>query len=371
MIYRLDTAKFRLALTPVLGSLVLFTSPQILMAQGGPPPPSVRVVEANLTLLAPSLELPGTVVSRNDAKLSAEVPGQLQFVAEVGTVVEQGDVVARIDDTYLTLQRREYRGIVARESSRREFLEKEAGRLRTLAAENVAARNLLDQTESELQAAISELEVAGARLNQIEVQLSKTRIRAPFPGVVTERLQNPGEHTSAGVEVIRLVQPDDLEVVARAPLASLNFVAEGSELVVRTDYARGVGQVRTLVPFSDGRSHLFEIRVTVPASPWRVGESVRLAVPSAEPIEVLAVPRDALVLRREGSSIYRVLEDGTAERVTVTTGLGAGGMIQITGGIDAGDRVIIRGAERLRPGQKVSVLGDDPPGDPARTADSG
>jgi len=366
----LHTAPLRFTLSLLLTPLLLLTSPRLLLAQGGPPPPSVRVVEAKMTLLAPSLELPGTVVSRNDAKLSAEVPGQLMFVAEVGTVVEQGEVVARIDDTYLTLQSREYTGIVARESSRRGFLEKEASRLRTLAAENVAARNQLDQTESELQAAISELEVAGARLDQIKVQLSKTRIRAPFPGIVTERLQNPGEQTSAGVEVVRLVQPDDLEVVARAPLASLNYVAEGTELKVRTDYAQGVGVVRTLVPFSDGRSHLFEIRVTVPASPWRVGESVRLAVPSAEPIEVLAVPRDALVLRREGSSIYRVLDDDTAERITVTTGLGAGGMIQITGGIDVGDRVIIRGAERLRPGQKVSVLTDDPAGDGARTAET-
>ena len=339
------------------------------LAQQGPPPASVRVVEASMTELAPTLELPGTVISRNDAQMSAEVPGQLLFVAEVGTPVAQGEVVARMDDTYLTLQRNEYRGIVAGERSRREFLEKEAKRLRQLAAENVAARNQLDQTESELEAAISELEVAGARLSQIEVQLAKTRIRAPFPGIVTERLQNPGEYTGAGDPVVRLIQPDKLEVVARAPLASLNYVGEGTELTVRSDYARGQGTVRTLVPFSDGRSHLFEIRVGVPPTPWRVGESVRLAVPSAKPIEVLAVPRDALVLRREGSSVYRVLDDDTAERVTVTTGLGAGGMIQITGGIDAGDRIVVRGAERLRPGQKVSILEDDPDA-PPRTADS-
>ena len=358
----------RFSLSPArLLPALLLAAPTVL-AQQGPPPASVRVIEASMTELAPTLELPGTVVSRNDAKLSAEVQGQLLFVAEVGTRVEKGEVVARMDDTYLTLQRDEYSGIVARESSRREFLEKEARRLRQLAAENVAARNQLDETESELQGAVGELTVANARRSQIEVQLAKTRIRAPFPGIVTERLQNPGEYTSAGDPVIRLIQPDSLEVVARAPLASLNYVSEGTELVIRTDNTRGSGAVRTLVPFGDGRSHLFEIRVSVPPTPWRVGESVRMAVPSAEPIEVLAVPRDALVLRREGSSVYRVLDDDTAERVSVTTGLGAGGMIQITGGIDAGDRIIVRGAERLRPGQKVSILEDD--GAPPRTADS-
>ena len=63
------------------------------------------------------------------------------------------------------------------------------------------------------------------------------------------------------------------------------------------------------------------------------------------------------MLRREGTSVFRVLDDDTAERVTISTGLGAGGMIQVTGGLSDGDRVVIRGAERLRPGQKVAVIG--------------
>jgi RND family efflux transporter MFP subunit len=201
------------------------------------------------------------------------------------------------------------------------------------------------------------------------VQLARTRIVAPFPGIVTERILSTGEHVTAGDPVVRLVQPDDLEVVARAPLASIDYIAEGTELVVIGDRYRGAGPVRTLVPFRDGRSHLFEVRVALAPTPWRVGESVRLVVPSAEPIEVLAVPRDALVLRREGTSVFRILDDDTAERVSVTTGLGSGGLIQITGGIAAGDRVVIRGAERLRPGQKVSILADAPTaGDGDRTA---
>ena len=154
-----------------------------------------------------------------------------------------------------------------------------------------------------------------ARLGQIEVQLAKTEIIAPFPGIVTERLLSPGEHTQPGDPVIRLVQPDALEVVARAPLASLNYVAEGGELNVKSDRQSGTGVVRTIVPFGDGRSHLFELRVTLPASPWRVGQSVRLSVPSADPIEVLAVPRDALVLRREGTSVFRIVDEETAERL--------------------------------------------------------
>lgn len=333
---------------------------QTVYAQGGPPPPSVRIAEAKMTVLAPNLELPGTVVSRNDAQLAAEVPGRLTWVADIGQPVAADEPVARIEDSYLTLQKAEFEGIVAREKSKREFLEREVQRLRTLAEENIAAKNQLDQTETDLAGAIGEMQVARARLGQTKVQLARTRIVAPFPGIVTERILSPGEHVTAGDAVVRLVQPDDLEVVARAPLASLNYIAQGTELDVIGDRHRGAGPVRTLVPFRDGRSHLFEIRVALPPTPWRVGESVRLVVPSADPIEVLAVPRDALVLRREGTSVFRILQDDTAERVSVTTGLGSGGLIQITGGLDAGDRIVIRGAERLRPGQKVSILSDTP-----------
>lgn len=324
-------------------------------AQDGPPPAPVEVVDVEMTVLAPTLDIPGTVVSRNDARLAAEVPGRLTWVAEIGARVGKGENVATIEDAILRLQKQEFEGIVASVNSRRGFLEREVRRLRTLAQQNIAAKNQLDQTESDLAAAESDMGVATARLRQIEVQLARTKIVAPFPGIVTERLQNPGEHASPGVAVVRLIQPDDIEVVARAPLASLNYVTEGSELLVTGDRHKGAGIVRTLVPFGDGRSHLFEIRVTLPSTPWRIAESVRLGVPSAEPIEVLAVPRDALVLRREGTTVFRILDDSTAERITVTTGLGAGGMIQITGGINVGDRVVIRGAERLRDGQKVDV----------------
>src|SRR5690606_35914604 len=212
--------------------------------------------------------------------------------------------------------------------------------------------------ETELQSAISDIAVARARLGQIELQLARTRVRAPFDGIVTERLLNAGEYTSPGDDVVRLVDPSELEGVARAPLASLSFVADGSELQFHSQRHVGTGVVRALVPFGDSRSHMFELRLSVPSSPWRVGENVRLSVPTGVPTEVLAVPRDALVLRREGASLFRIAEDGTAERIDVIPGVGAGELVAVSGEISAGDRVVVRGAERLRAGQPVNILSD-------------
>lgn len=339
-------------------SCLFLLLPVTAAAQGGPPPANVRVAEAQMASLSPSIQVPGTVVSRNDARISAEVGGRLTWIAEVGAAVPAGEPVARIDDAELILQRDEFRGLLASQESRRGFLERESERLRRLAAEHNAARNQLDQVESDLQSAIGDIAVARARLGQIELQLERTRVRAPFDGVVTERLRTPGEHTSPGDEIVRMVDPDSLEVVARAPLSSLAFVAAGTELQFHSQRHAGSGTVRTLVPFGDSRSHMFELRVSIESSSWRAGENVRLSVPTGAPTEVLAVPRDALVLRREGASVFRVNENDTAERVEVIPGVGAGELVAVTGQIAPGDRVVVRGAERLRAGQPVNILGD-------------
>ena len=332
--------------------------PAVAAGQGGPPPANVRVAEARMNNIAPSIQIPGTVVSRNDARIAAEVSGRLTWIAEIGTSIAVGEAVAKIDATELRLQRDEFRGVLASQESRRGFLAREADRLRRLAAENNAAKSRLDEVESDLDGATNDISVARARLAQIELQLERTEVRAPFAGLVTERLRTPGEHTNAGEEIVRLVDPDNLEVVARAPLSSLAFVAAGTEMQFHSERHADTGTIRALVPFGDSRSHMFELRLSIPPSPWRVGENVRLSVPTGSPTEVLAVPRDALVLRREGATVFRINEAGTAEQVNVVPGIGSGDLVAITGRLSAGDRVVIRGAERLRPGQTVNIISD-------------
>ncbi len=185
-----------------------------------------------------------------------------------------------------------------------------------------------------------------------------TRIRAPFDGIVTERLRNIGERLNVADEVIRLVDPNSLEVVARAPLNTVNYISVGAVLELHNDYRADQGSVRTIVPFGNPQSHMFEVRLDVDAAIWTVGESVRLAMPTAEVKQVLSVPRDALVLRREGASVFRVRPDMTVEQINVITGLGAGSHIEVIGELAPGDRIVTRGAETLSTGMAVSIKGD-------------
>lgn len=345
--------------------------PAQLAAQLNNAPPIVRVEPVVFAELAPTIPVPGTVYSRYDAKLSAEVEGNLVRISEVGEWVRKGEIFAQIDDTPLRLRSNEYEGIVARAQSRVAFLEREVARLRELASQNVAAKRQLDETESDLAVASSEVMIAKAQLEQVNDQLNRTRIRAPFDGRVTERLATLGERVSEGDPVVRLINPGSIEVIARVPLRSLDYVSEGNSVEVESDRRVDTGTVRTIVPYGDARSHMFEVRIDVDASHWTVGENVRINIPTAKAQRLLAVPRDALILRRDGASVFRIGGDESAERVQVIPGLGDGTLIAVTGELSAGDRVVVRGGERLQAGQRVQILNAPPAlSSPSATAGS-
>lgn len=340
----------------VCSSLLLLAlfSPSVYAQFGGASP--VELSEARVTMMAPTMQVAGTVVSRSDAFLSAEVEGRLIEVADVGSRVDEGDTIARIEDTTLRLRAEELAAEIKRAEARLRFLEAELARFERLAETNLAAVSQIDQTRSERDVAISDLTVVGSRLAQIEDQLKRTRIRAPFPGVVAERVAQAGERVAVGARVIRLVNPASLEVVARAPLSYYRYVRPGDELGLVAGDGELIAPVRTVVSVGDESRHVFELRLDM-AEPLPVGQTVRVTIPTANVREVLAVPRDALVLRGDGIAVFIVGDDNTARRIRVTTGIGAGEWIEVSGPIQAGDRVVIRGNERLRPGQEVSVQG--------------
>jgi len=295
------------------------------------------------------------VLSRSDAFLSAEVEGRLLDIAEVGQRFARGEVLARIEDTRLQLRAEELEAEISSVEARLKFLEAELARYQRLADDNLASRTQIDQTRSERDVAESDLRVARSRLAQVTDQIERTRIRAPFPGVVAERLVQAGERVSTGTQVMRVYNPDNVEVVARAPLSYYRYVQPGDELAVRVDEQILAATLRTQVSLGTEQSHVFELRLDLDAR-LPVGQAVRVTVPTADVREVLAVPRDALVLRGTGTSVFVVEDGNTARRVTVAVGIGSENMIEVKGPIQPGDRVVIRGNERLREGQPIEVI---------------
>jgi len=338
--------------------LVLLPLLPAAWAQQDAPAALVRVAQASIQSLMPMTIVPGTVVSRNDAKLAAEVTGRLVEVAEVGAVVARGDVVAIIEDTQLKLKKDEQQAEVNRAQARLKFLQSEEQRYVTLAESNLAAATKLDETRSDRDVAQGDLQVAMSRLAQTEDQLSRTRITAPFGGIVVERLMMPGERVNTGSDVVRLVDQQNLEVIARAPLEYFSYVHPAQQLVLQIGEVIVTGTVRTVVAVGSENTHQFELRLDIAANRFPVGQTLRVSIPTSTAREALAVPRDALVLRPEGITVFVVNRDQTARQVSVTPGIGSGELIEVKGDLEDGDTVIVRGNERLRPGQPVSIMPD-------------
>ncbi len=338
-------------------ALLLVSLAPLALAEGYPAPP-VRVAEAQWVTLAPQQWLPATVVSRREASLAAEVSGRLLSVAEIGTRVKTGQVLARIDDTFAKLKIDELTAAVAREEATLQFLHGEMRRLTRLAKQNNTAQTQLDEVASRQLVAVNELSIARTRLAEAQEQLRRHQLRAPFAGVVVERARRDGEWAGTGDTLLRLLDTSVLEAQASAPLSARRLLRPGDRVTVAAEQGSVSGRVRILVPAADARSHRLDLRVSLTDGEWSVGQTLRVAVPRAPAREVLAVPRDALLLRSRGAAVFRIDDENRAERVTVVPGVASGDLIAVDGELRPGDRVVVRGGERLLPGMKVQILGD-------------
>jgi RND family efflux transporter MFP subunit len=341
----------------------LFAGVLLLLWAGLPLPVSaatpvpVEVAVAEIRQLTPLIQVSGTVISRNDTRLAAQVEGQVIRVADVGSRLNAGDVAAQLDDVLIRNVLEEEQARVTREQANVTFHQADVKRLVQLAKDNHAAQSRLDQAQRDLSIARSELTAARSRVKQSNEKLERTAIRTPFAGVVSDQFIQAGEWADPGTPVVRLVDTGSLEAQAWVPVTALPYIHENKELGLRVAGQAATGTVRTIVPVGDDQSRLYELRLTLSGSDWSAGQSVRVAIPTAEPEPATVIPRDALVLRRDGASVFRILADNTAERVTVTTGMAEGDLIEVIGTIQPGDRVVIRGGERLRAGQEVTLTG--------------
>jgi len=270
-------------------------------AQQEAPSAMVRVAQASVQSLAPVTIVPGTVVSRNDAKLAAEVSGRLITVADVGTIAAAGDVVAQIEDTALKLRQTEQQAEVEREHARLKYLESEERRFEKLAKSNLAAVTKLDETRSDRDV-FAWRPACGAITSRADRRPvdENPDDRAFSAALWSSVLMMPGERVNPGTNVVRMVDQQHLEVVARAPLEYFSVVRPGQQLLLKTGATSSTGEVRTVVAVGSENTHQFELRLDIESNLFPVGQTLRVSVPTADPRDALVVPRDALVLRPEG-----------------------------------------------------------------------
>ena len=315
----------------------------------------VQVVDARNIELAPGIWIAGTVISHQDARISSEVEGRIELLVEIGDEINEGEIIAKIDDTTIRMQLEEARAEISPIEAKLNFFNRQAERLNQLAKQNNAAKNRLDEVNSDRDQMRGELSMMNTRLAQARDKLNRTTILAPFNGVVAERFKEAGEWAKIGDELVRLVNTESTEIRGRIQQQSATFIKKGDSIEVTDGHARTMATVRTLVPVGDDISRLYEIRLDFDETAWLAGHAVRIKVPTAIPQNVLVVPRDALVIRENTIKVFRILEDNTAEAVYVKTGIANDMLLEVTGDINEGAKIVVRGNERLLPQQQVNI----------------
>jgi membrane fusion protein, multidrug efflux system len=275
--------------------------------------------------------------------------------------VAKGEVLAVLDDTDYRLAGDRARGALA---------VAEANRAHAL-AEKERADNLLktggitdrDHLAAQVAGQVAEAGLAQARAEAAIAaqQLARTQVRAPFAGRVAKRLPDPGSMIAAGAPLFVLV--DDSVLEFRAPVASNDWakVRVGAPVALAIDALGGTrvdGRIARVEPLVDERSRSFQVVVEVPGRSDIVGGMfARAAVRVGEVKGALVVPPAAVV--RDGSDPGRgevfLVREGRAERTAVTFGVEAPDGVQVTGGLAAGDTVVLDPPPALASGAPVVV----------------
>lgn len=336
-------------------------------APPAPPPPEVIVATARLGTLPDRREYVGQVRALNAVDVRARVRGYLrERLFTEGARVARDEVLFRIDPREYEVALAEARGRLARARAAAEHAEREHARARELREQKVVSASVLDARGAERDAAVAEVASAEAAVAAAELDLSWTIVKAPFGGRIGLALVDVGSlvgESGQDTVLARIVQTDPIHVHFAPPELEgleLTRAAAAGEVPVelrlgdgtpfpargRVDYvdptvapAQGTVGARALVPNEDGA--------------LKPGQFVRVVAVLPERRDAVLVPERAVVEEQGGAYVYVVPESRTVEYRRVEAGASHDGWRRIASGLAAGERVVVEGVQKARPGSPV------------------
>jgi len=351
-----------LAMSLLLSAFPAFSQAAEKQPPKGPPPALVATAPVEVGRLQMPQLLVGSSEPRRIAEVAAETSGLvIKVAARQGARVKKGDVLVQLRDTRQKLLRDEARARLAEVASR----------LRKAEADAKRAEGLFDSkfiSDEELQARLTERDTLLRQQDQlravirlIEDKLARMVIRAPFDGQVVAEKTEEGEWLGEGDPAVVLADLATVKVMVPVPEQSIARVRVGDEVPVSFDALSAPsfqGRVTAIIPRADAQARTFPVQVDVPNPDGLVlaGMLARVSFAIGDEGEVVFVPKDALVPRPDGSSYLVQAVEGRAVVVPVRLVSGSGAtfaVVPLDGVLKAGDRVVVRGNERLRPGQSL------------------
>jgi RND family efflux transporter MFP subunit len=336
-----------------------------------------KVIMEPLTQTMPVL---GRFVARESGVVAALTRGPVESVlVAVGDRVKKGDVIAHLVATRIKAARalqaalvseRKAQGRTAKaqlsltqtELKRLASLRKSVAFSRARHDDKISEVAKFDSEVGEKKAAIAS---ARAQLRLADIDLYNAKIRAPYNGVVSQKHTSPGAFLNVGDPVVTLINDDFLEIEADVPSDRLSGLSIGRVTSAKLENGQALKvTVRAIVPEENGLTRTRPVRFTpkISASAEEsvaANQSVTVLLPVGVRRDVVSVHKDA-VIPRGGESIVFVAKEGKAVRQALQLGDAVGNRFEVLDGLKAGDVVVVRGNERLRPGQSIKYKGMKP-----------
>jgi RND family efflux transporter MFP subunit len=386
------------------------------------PPAPVRVAPVSREEVVRQVRLVGTVVPITTSVVAAAAAGQvIAYPFREGASVKQGDVLARLRSVTLTIQleaaraterekeasyqelaagyrqeeQQQARAAAARAEVEHQYAVARLARTRDAHRSGAVTEDELDQASNAVKKAkhayaearaLADWKTAGYRaeeiaqakaiyaaqhqqVRQLEEEMDKRTIRAPFAGYLVRRHSDIGEWIELGGGVATLVDLSQVDVVVKVEESLISMVQLGQQVDVLVAALHGTpfrGMVQHLVPQSQWQagSHSYPVKVRVKnvndddALPLLKEGMLAQVVFHGDRHTALLVRKDAIVRSSGHAVVFRVGDDGRVEPIPVTERHSYGDSIEVDAPLAPGDRLVIEGNERLRPAQQVRILAD-------------
>ncbi len=341
------------------------------------PPAAVETVPAHVVQSSQQqvpidLRATGTIHARETATISAQVMGRIeQVLVREGDTVRAGQTLVVLDGAALSASAAQAQAAAVAAQNEQAAAESNAGlaastlaRYKQLQAEKSVSPQEMDEVTRRAQAAEAQLEAAKAQVQAAREQasgartmLGYTQLLAPYAGIVTDRMADPGTMAAPGVPLLQVDRAGALQLQVNVDESAIAAVRMGMKMPVSVD---GVlqplqGAVAEIVPAADPSSHSFLVKIDLPSSSQlRAGMYGSADFPHGMH-EAILVPQSAVVLRGALECAYVLDSQGIAQLRYLTLGATHGDLVEVLSGIAGGERLVDTPQDRDLAGKRIEV----------------
>lgn len=318
---------------------------------GGPPTVNVVGFKSLRTDLTDKIAIIGSLESNESVELRSEINGTIERIKfDEGQRITAGELLFQIDMEKLKAS---YDQALAN----LKLAETTAKRYKNLVQTKAVSQQEYDQT-------VATLESNRATVALAREQLADATIKAPFDGIMGERLVSEGQFVSQGTALGSIYNQDPMKVTFHVPERYVGEIREGQNIAMQVAAYQDKtyeGEVYFIAPNIDEatRTAMVKARVPNPDSKLRSGMFANLELILNVKKDTVLVPETALIIKGDAVSVYTVDEEDTAQLRPITVGVRRDGMVEIVNGLDAEEVVITEGYQKIGPGSKVSVRFED------------